>query len=499
MSNDNENVEQTEQVDLNELLQIRRAKLSSLQAEGNNPFHQVKFDQTHSSETVFEKFEELEGSTVSIAGRIMSMRDMGKASFCHLQDREGKLQLYVKIDVLGESQYENFKKLDLGDIIGVSGEVFRTRRGEISVKVLKYTLLSKSLQILPEKFHGLKDTDIRYRQRYLDLIVNPEVKSNFIIRSKIIKAIRKFMDERGFLEVETPLLNTKQGGAAARPFVTHHNALDLDLFMRIAPELYLKRLIVGGLERVYEMGKNFRNEGISIKHNPEFTMMEVYQAYTDYNGMMELTETLVSTVAQEVLGVTTITYQGQEIHLAPPWAKISMNDAVKKYAGIDFSEFTSNEEALNAVKSRGVDVTGCPSKGELLNMMFEKYAEEKLIQPTFVYDYPVEVSPLAKRRSDNPEMTERFEVFTVIGEMGNAFSELNDPIDQKERFMDQVKKREAGDAEAAEMDEDYINALEIGLPPTGGLGIGIDRLVMLLTDSYSIRDVILFPTMKPRL
>ena len=433
------------------------------------------------------------------AGRIMSMRDMGKASFCHLQDREGQIQLYVKIDEIGETEYENFKKLDLGDIIGVSGEVFRTRRGEISVKVATYILLSKSLQPLPEKFHGLKDTDIRYRQRYLDMIVNPEVKNNFIIRSKIIKAIRKFMDERGFLEVETPLLNSKQGGAAARPFTTHHNALDLDLFMRIAPELYLKRLIVGGLERVYEMGKNFRNEGISIKHNPEFTMMEVYQAYTDYQGMMELTETLISTVAQEVLGTTKVNYQGTEIDLAPPWTKISMNDAVKKYAGLDFESFSSDAEALAAVKAKGNAVEGAPSKGDLLNIMVEKYAEEHLIQPTFVYDYPVEVSPLAKRCAKNPAMTERFEVFTVIGEMGNAFSELNDPIDQMGRFAEQVKKREAGDDEAAEMDEDYINALEIGLPPTGGLGIGIDRLVMLLTDSYSIRDVILFPTMKPKL
>ena len=492
------NNENVEEIDLSELLLIRRAKLSALQEEGKNPFTQVKFNQTNSSADILEKFEEIEGSTVSIAGRIMSMRDMGKASFCHLQDRDGRIQLYIKIDVLGEENYENFTKLDLGDIIGVTGEVFRTRRGEISVKVLEYVLLSKSLQPLPEKFHGLKDTDIRYRQRYLDLIVNPEVKSNFIIRSKTIKAIRKFMDERGFLEVETPLLNTKQGGASARPFVTHHNALDLDLFMRIAPELYLKRLIVGGLERVYEMGKNFRNEGISIKHNPEFTMMEVYQAYTDYLGMMELTETLISTVALEVLGTTEITYQGQAISLAPPWNRISMSDAVKKYADFDFSQYTTDEEALAAAKQRGFAIDGSPSKGDLMNILFEKYAEEKLIQPTFVYDYPVEVSPLAKRKSDNPAMTERFEVFTIIGELGNAFSELNDPIDQKERFAEQVRKREAGDAEAAEMDEDYINALEIGLPPTGGLGIGIDRLVMLLTDSYSIRDVILFPTMKPK-
>ncbi|MEI6603157.1 MAG: lysine--tRNA ligase [Clostridia bacterium] len=497
--NTNQENEAVPEVDINELRQIRRAKLASLQAEGNNPFAQVKFEMTHSTAEILEQFETLEGQTVSIAGRIMSMRDMGKASFCHLQDREGQLQLYVKIDEIGELEYENFKKLDLGDIIGIAGEVFRTRRGEISVKVAHYILLAKSLQPLPEKFHGLKDMDIRYRQRYLDMIVNPEVKNNFIIRSKIIKAIRKFMDDRGFLEVETPLLNTKQGGAAAKPFTTHHNALDLDLFMRIAPELYLKRLIVGGLERVYEMGKNFRNEGISIKHNPEFTMMEVYQAYTDYQGMMELTETLISTVAQEVLGTTKVMYQGVEIELAPPWARISMNDAVKQYAGIDFSTFDSNEAALDAVKAKGVKVEGKPSKGELLNILFEEFAEDHLIQPTFVYDYPVEVSPLAKRRADNPDMTERFEVFTVIGEMGNAFSELNDPIDQMGRFAEQVKKREAGDDEAAEMDEDYIDALEIGLPPTGGLGIGIDRLVMLLTDSYSIRDVILFPTMKPKL
>ncbi|MEI6132229.1 MAG: lysine--tRNA ligase [Bacillota bacterium] len=490
--------EELPELDINELRQVRRAKLAELQADGKDPFAQVKFDFSHSSSEILDNFESLEGKEVCFAGRIMSMRDMGKASFCHLQDREGRLQLYIKIDEIGELEYEHFKRLDLGDIIGVTGEVFRTRRGEISVKLSKYVLLTKSLQPLPEKFHGLKDTDIRYRQRYLDMIVNPEVKNNFIIRSKTIKAIRKFMDDRGFLEVETPLLNTKQGGAAARPFTTHHNALDLDLYMRIAPELYLKRLIVGGLERVYEMGKNFRNEGISIKHNPEFTMMEVYQAYTDYNGMMELTESLISSVALEVLGTTKLTYQGVEIELAPPWAKISMNDAVKKYANMDFESFLSDKDAIEAVKARGVAIEGSPSKGDLLNIMFEKFAEEKLIQPTFVYDYPVEVSPLAKRKADNPAMTERFEVFTVIGEMGNAFSELNDPIDQMGRFAEQVKKREAGDVEAAEMDDDYITALEIGLPPTGGLGIGIDRLLMLMTDSYSIRDVILFPTMKPK-
>ena len=492
------NNEQNEQQDLSEILQVRRNKLYELQKEGKDPFHIVKYDVTHRTNQILSDFEGYENKNVSLAGRLMSKRGMGKSSFCDLQDRDGRIQLYVRINDIGQEEYENFKKLDIGDIIGVTGKVFKTRMGEISIHVDSYTLLSKSLRPLPEKFHGLKDPDARYRQRYLDLIVNPDVKATFIQRSKIIAAIRRFLDNRDFLEVDTPILNTIPGGATARPFITHHNTLDIDMYLRIAPELYLKRLIVGGLERVYELGRMFRNEGMSIKHNPEFSMMEVYQAYTDYHGMMELAESLISTVAREVLGTMKIEYQGQDIDLTPPWTRITMTEAVLKYAGMDFDEIKTDEEAINAAKAKGMDIEGNPARGEVLSMMFEEFAEPNLIQPTFVIDYPVEVSPLTKRKPDKPELTERFELFITGREFGNAYSELNDPIDQKERFLEQVKKREAGDEEANMMDEDFLLALEHGLPPTGGLGIGIDRLVMLLTDSFSIKDVLLFPTMKPK-
>lgn len=487
-----------EQSDLNEILQVRRNKLSELHETGNDPFYKVKYDVTDRTNAILSDFEGYENKNVSLAGRLMSKRGMGKSSFCDLQDRDGRIQLYVRINDVGEDQYESFKKLDIGDIIGVTGKVFKTRMGEISIHVDTYTLLSKSLRPLPEKFHGLKDPDARYRQRYLDLIVNPDVKATFITRSKIIAAIRRFLDKRDFLEVDTPILNTIPGGATARPFITHHNTLDIDMYLRIAPELYLKRLIVGGLERVYELGRMFRNEGMSIKHNPEFSMMEVYQAYTDYHGMMELAESLISTVAQEVLGTMKIEYQGQAIDLTPPWSRLTMAEAVLKYAGVDFDEIKTDEEARNAARAKGLNLEGNPVRGELLSMMFEEFAEPNLIQPTFIIDYPVEVSPLTKRKPEKPELTERFELFITGREFGNAYSELNDPIDQKERFLDQVKKREAGDEEANMMDDDYLLALEHGLPPTGGLGIGIDRLIMLLTDSFSIKDVLLFPTMKPK-
>lgn len=487
-----------EEQDLNEILKVRRAKLEELQKNNNDPFKIVKYEVTHSAKYIVDNFETMEGQFVSIAGRLMSKRGMGKAGFCDVQDRDGKIQIYVKVDEVGKDVYENFKKFDIGDIVGVKGEVFRTHKGEISVKVKEIILLSKSLQPLPEKWHGLKDVDLRYRQRYVDLIVNPDVRKNFIVRSKIIQSIRKFLDERGFLEVDTPILNTIPGGAAAKPFITHHNTLDIDLYLRIAPELYLKRLIVGGLEKVYEMGRMFRNEGMSVKHNPEFTLMEVYEAYTDYIGMMELTESLISTVAREVLGTTKISYQGQEIDLTPPWNRMTMIDAVKKYTGVDFNEIAGDEEARNIAKEKKVHIKEDMSKGEILNLMFEEFVEEHLIQPTFIMDYPVEVSPLTKRKPEQPSLTERFELFITSREMANAYSELNDPIDQKQRFISQMKKREAGDEEANMMDEDFILALEYGMPPTGGLGIGIDRLIMLLTDSYSIRDILLFPTMKPR-
>lgn len=483
---------------LNEILLVRRQKLKELQQSGKDPFKIVKYDVTHRSNEIIENFDEMDGKRVSAAGRIMSKRGMGKASFCDIQDRGGKIQIYVRIDDLGTEAYEEFKKYDIGDIVGVEGVVFRTHKGEISIRAEKITMLAKSLKPLPEKWHGLKDVDLRYRQRYLDLIMNPDVRKTFVLRSKIIKEIRKFLDERDFLEVDTPMLNTIQGGAAARPFITHHNALDLDLYLRIAPELYLKRLIVGGFEKVYEMGRMFRNEGISVKHNPEFTMMEVYEAYTDYNGMMELTEELISTVAKNVLGTTKIVYQGQEIDLTTPWKRMTMRDAVLEYTGIDFDSIKTDEEARAAARAKSIDVGGKLTKGEVMNLVFEELVEEHLIQPTFIIDYPVEVSPLTKRKADRPELTERFELFIYGREMANAYSELNDPIDQKERFLQQVRKREEGDEEASMMDDDFINALEYGMPPTGGLGIGVDRLIMLLTDSYSIRDILLFPTMKPR-
>jgi lysyl-tRNA synthetase class 2 len=491
------NPQMNEAEDLNEILRVRRNKLAELQESGKDPFHIVKYNVTHRTSEILADFEAFENQNVSLAGRLMSKRGMGKSTFCDIQDRDGRIQLYVRINDIGEDSYEDFKKLDLGDIIGVTGKVFKTRMGEISIHVDSYTLLSKSLRPLPEKFHGLKDTDTRYRQRYLDLIVNPDVKKTFMIRSRAIAAIRRYLDDRGFLEVETPILNTIPGGAAARPFITHHNTLDIDMYLRIAPELYLKRLIVGGLERVYELGRMFRNEGISIKHNPEFTMMEVYQAYTDYHGMMELAEGLISTVAQEVLGTMKVTYQGQEIDLTPPWNRLTMHEAVLKYAGVDFDKVKTDEEAREIAKAKGLELEGNPVKGEILSLLFEEFAEPNLIQPTFVIDYPVEISPLTKRKPDRPELTERFELFITGREFGNAYSELNDPIDQKERFIAQVRKREAGDEEANMMDDDFITALEHGLPPTGGLGIGIDRLIMLLTDSYSIKDVLLFPTMKP--
>lgn len=487
-----------EMQDINEVMRIRREKLIELQNSGADPFRIVKYDVTHRTAEIVSQFETFEGKRVSVAGRLMSKRDMGKSSFCDIQDRDGKIQLYARINELGEEKYTGFKKLDIGDIIGVTGTVFKTRMGEISIKMDDYVLLSKSLRPLPEKFHGLKDTDTRYRQRYLDLIVNPEVKKTFITRSRIISAIRRFMDEHDFLEVETPILNTIAGGAAARPFITHHNTLDIDMYLRIAPELFLKRLIVGGLERVYELGRMFRNEGMDVKHNPEFTMMEIYQAYTDYHGMMRLTEDLISTVAREVIGSMKVVYQGQEIDLTPPWKRITMQEAVLMYAGVDFSRISGDEEARAIAREKGLQLEGSPTKGEVMSLLFEEFAEPNLIQPTFVMDYPVEISPLTKRKPDMPELTERFELFITGREFGNAYSELNDPIDQKERFLDQVRKREAGDEEANMMDDDFIVALEHGLPPTGGLGIGVDRLVMLLTDSYSIRDVLLFPTMKPK-
>ncbi len=493
----NSNNEQDEQ-DINEILQVRRDKLSELQQSGNDPFHVVTYDVSHKTGEVLANYEEFENKNVSLAGRLMSKRGMGKSSFCDIQDIDGRIQLYVRINDVGEEQYENFKKLDIGDIIGITGHVFKTRMGEISIHVDTYTLLSKSLRPLPEKFHGLKDPDTRYRQRYLDLMVNPDVKKTFITRSRIIAGIRKYLDSRDFLEVETPILNTIPGGATARPFTTHHNTLDMDMYLRIAPELYLKRLIVGGLERVYELGRMFRNEGMSIKHNPEFTMMELYQAYTDYHGMMELAENLISTVAEEVLGTMQIEYQGQKIDLTPPWSRLTMIEAVLKYSSVNFDDISTDEEAIKAAKAKGMDIDGSLTKGEVLNIMFEEYVEDKLIQPTFIIDYPVEISPLTKRKADRPELTERFELFITGREFGNAYSELNDPIDQKERLVAQVKKREAGDEEANMMDEDFVIALEHGLPPTGGLGIGIDRLIMLLTDSFSIRDVLLFPTMKPK-
>ena len=488
-----------EELDLSEQRRIRRAKLKELQDAGQDPFQITKYIVTAHSTDVKEKFDEMEGKQVSVAGRIMSKRGMGKAVFCDLQDGKGRIQLYVRIDELGEEPFARFKKTDIGDIVGVEGEVFRTKRGEISIKAHKITLLSKSLIPLPEKFHGLNNTELRYRQRYVDLIVNPEVKRNFIIRSQFIKHVRDFMDGRGFMEVETPVLNTISGGATARPFITHHNTLDIDMYMRIATELPLKRLIVGGMDRVYEIGRIFRNEGMDPKHNPEFTTIELYQAYADFNDMMDLFEDLLSSAAQKILGTYQVEWQGEKIDLTPGWPRMPMHEAVKQYCGIDFMAIPSDEEAVAAAKSIGVELPDTADKtwGNALYECFDQKVEKKLIQPTFITMHPVDVSPLAKRSPKDPRLTERFELFICHSEMGNAFSELNDPIDQRQRFQKQVELRDKGDDEAGMMDEDFINALEYGMPPTGGLGIGIDRCVMLLTNSDTIREVILFPTMKP--
>jgi len=489
-------MEQNE-IQISELLQVRRDKLTELQENGRNPFEITKFERSHTSKQIKNNYAELEGTKVTVAGRLMSKRGMGKVGFCHLQDMEGQIQLFVKKDILGEDEYAIFKKYDIGDIVGAYGEVFTTQTGEISVRVETITLLSKSLQPLPEKFHGMTDTDLRYRQRYTDLIMNSEVKDTFIKRSKIISAIRSYLGEQGFLEVETPMLVSNAGGAAARPFETHFNALDEDFKLRISLELYLKRLIVGGLEKVYEIGRVFRNEGLDTRHNPEFTLMELYQAYTDYHGMMDLTENLYRHVAQEVLGTTKIVYNGIEMDLGQPFERITMVDAVKKYAGVDFNEIKTLEEARAIAKEHHVQYEERHKKGDILNLFFEEYAEEHLVQPTFVMDHPVEISPLTKKKPENPDYVERFEFFMNGWEMANAYSELNDPIDQRARFKAQEELLAQGDEEANTTDEDFMNALEIGMPPTGGIGFGIDRMCMLLTDSAAIRDVLLFPTMKP--
>ena len=489
---------QEQELDINHLMQIRRDKLVELQAEGKNPFEITKFNRTNTAGEIKANYEEFEQKDVTVAGRIIAKRIMGKASFCTIQDSDEKIQSYVSINDLGEESYKAFKTYDIGDIIGITGFVFKTRTEEISVHAKEVTLLSKSLRPLPEKFHGLKDMDLRYRQRYVDLIMNPEVKETFILRSKIIREIRKFMDEQGYMEVETPMLTTVATGDAARPFITHHNTLDLQMYLRIAPELNLKRLIVGGFDKVFEIGKNFRNEGMDIKHNPEFTNMEFYSAYEDYNDMMNIAERLISTVAENTLGTTKITYQGQEIDLAPGWKKITMIDAIKQATGVDFNTINTDEEAQALAKEKGVEYEEIKNtRGHIINEFFETFVEETLIQPTFIMDYPVEVSPLTKRKKEDPRLVERFELFIGGREYGNAYSELNDPIDQYERFLKQVEAKEKGDEEAGGMDEDFVNALEIGLPPTGGMGIGLDRLIMLLTDSASIRDVLFFPTMKP--
>lgn len=488
---------QEQQENISELLRIRREKLKELQENGDDPFQKTNYSVTAHALDVVEQFDSLEGKEVSLAGRLMSKRGMGKASFCDLQDQTGRVQCYVKLDEVGEDSYAGFKKWDIGDLFGVTGEVFKTHRGEISIKAKSLTLLSKSLRPLPEKWHGLKDTDMRYRQRYLDLIVNPEVRDTFVKRSRILTEIRHFLDGRDFLEVETPVLHTQAGGAAARPFETHHNALDLDMFMRIALELHLKRLIVGGFERVYEIGRVFRNEGTDTKHNPEFTLLELYQAYTDIEGMMEITEEMIRTVAQKVLGKTKISYGGVDIDLGAPFKRIRMADAVKEYSGVDFAEIKDIEAARKVADEHHLEYEQRHKVGDILNLFFDEYVEENLVQPTFITDYPVEISPLAKRKPGEENLVERFELFIVGREHANAFSELNDPIDQRKRFEQQMELRKQGDEEACEIDEDFLAALEYGMPPTGGMGIGIDRLVMLLTGQESIRDVLLFPTMKP--
>ena len=496
---ENTNAPRQEEQSLSELLQVRRDKLKDLQDAGMDPFQQTKYSVTAHSQEIKDNFETMEGRTVSVAGRLMSKRGMGKAVFCDLQDVQGRIQLYVRIDELGEESFARFKKVDIGDIVGVEGEAFRTKRGEISVKAKEVTLLSKSLRPLPEKFHGLTDKETRYRQRYVDLIVNPEVRQAFVVRSRFIKHVREFLDSRGYMEVETPVLNTISGGATARPFITHHNTLDIDMYMRIATELPLKRLIVGGMDRVYELGRIFRNEGMDPRHNPEFTTVELYQAFADFNDMMDLFEELLSSAAQKILGTYEVEWQGEKLDLTPGWPRLPMHEAVKQYTGIDFMAISSDDEAVAAAKSIGVELPETADKtwGNALYEVFDQRVEEKLIQPTFITMHPVDVSPLAKRSSKDPRLTERFELFICHSEMGNAFSELNDPIDQRQRFQKQVELRDKGDDEAGMMDEDFLNALEYGMPPTGGLGIGIDRCVMMLTNSDTIRDVILFPTMKP--
>lgn len=483
--------------DLNEMLKIRREKLDELIKKGKNPYLVEKFDFTHKSLEIQNNFEDLQGQEVKVSGRIMSRRGHGKVSFLDLQDSEGRIQGFIRLDTIGEEAYEDLSLLDIGDIVGICGEVFKTKMGEVSIRVKELVLMSKSLQILPEKFHGLKDQDLRYRQRYVDLIVNPDIKGTFILRSKMISSIRQYLDNRGFLEVETPILGTIAGGANARPFITHHNTLDIDMYLRIANELYLKRLIVGGFDKVYEMGRMFRNEGMSPKHNPEFTSIELYQAYVDYEEMMRLTEDLVAHVAEKALGKLKINYQGQELDLTPPWRRLDMADAVKEFVGVDFANINTDEEAIKVAKAKGLEVKPGMTRGHIINEFFEEFCEEHLIQPTFITGHPVEVSPLAKRNPEDPRKTNRFEAFINTWEIANAFSELNDPIDQRQRFEDQVKQKESGDNEAHPMDEDFIKAIEVGLPPTGGLGIGIDRLIILLTNQPSIRDVLLFPTMKP--
>jgi lysyl-tRNA synthetase class 2 len=492
-------VAQGEQQELSELLQIRQDKLKKLQEEGRDPFQITKFNRTAYSTDVKDRFEEMENQDVAMAGRIMAKREMGKAIFADLQDDKGRIQLYIRMNDVGEDAFADLKKGDIGDIVGICGFVFKTRMGEISIHCKEFKLLAKSLRPLPEKFHGLTNQELKYRQRYVDLIMNPETRRTFDVRSRFIRHIRSYLDKRGYMEVETPVLNTISGGATARPFITHHNTLDLDMYMRIALELHLKRLIVGGIERVYEIGRIFRNEGMDTKHNPEFTMVELYEAYADYHDMMNLTEELLSSAALEILGSYQIEWQGETLDLTPGWPRLSMAEAVKKYANVDFMSFTSTEDAVKAAASVGVKMPDgkAPSWGDLLYECFDQRVEDKLIQPVFIIDHPVEVSPLAKRKPTDPRLTERFELFVCRNEMGNAFSELNDPIDQKQRFLRQVELRKAGDDEAGMMDDDYINALEYGMPPTGGLGIGIDRCVMMLTNNSSIRDVLLFPTMKP--
>ena len=496
MSENNENIKAPEQ-ELSELLQIRRDKLTALQEEGRDPFKETRFDRTAMSVQIKNAFEEYENKQVAIAGRIMSKRGMGKAIFCHIQDREGQIQLYIRKDAVSETEFADFRKYDVGDIIGVNGYVFKTQTGEITVHVEHVKLLSKSLRPLPEKYHGMTNTDLRYRQRYTDLIMNENVRDTFIKRSRIISSIRRYLDAQGFLEVETPMLVQNAGGAAARPFLTHFNALDQDLKLRISLELYLKRLIVGGLEKVYEIGRVFRNEGMDTRHNPEFTLMELYQAYTDFHGMMDLTENLYRHVAQEVLRTTVVVYNGVEIDLGKPFARMTMTDAVKQYSSVDFHEIHTLEEARAAAKAHGVEYEDRHQVGDILNLFFDAFVEEHLIQPTFLTEHPVEISPLTKRKPDDPDHVERFELFINGWEMANAYSELNDPIDQRERFKAQEEQLAKGDEEANTTDEDFLNALEIGMPPTGGIGYGIDRLCMLLTDSAAIRDVLLFPTMKP--